>query len=175
MRTIRNGFAVLGSNIKIAWCRFKGTKIYVKSAVSLISPKATIRTSGKNAHVTIGYKTEIRPNTEISASGDIHIGNKCFVNRNCMIISHEKIEIEDNVTIGPGTYIYDHDHDGKGGYTTAPIIIKERVWIGAGCIILKGVIIGQGAVIAAGSVIVKDVPPNTTLLQRRNTEYIKRD
>ena len=84
------------------------------------------------------------------------------------------IKIGNNVTIGPGVYIYDHDHDGKGGYITKSIVIEKDVWIGAGCIILKGVRIGAGAVIAAGSVITKNVPPQNILLQKRNVEYIKR-
>ncbi|MBQ8246439.1 MAG: hypothetical protein IJZ42_04845 [Lachnospiraceae bacterium] len=40
---------------------------------------------------------------------------------------------------------------------SAPIHIEDKVWIGTGCKILKGVTIGEGAVVAAGSVVVKDV------------------
>lgn len=38
-------------------------------------------------------------------------------------------------------------------------VVKDDVWIGAGCTILSGINIGQGAVIAAGSIVTKDVPP----------------
>jgi acetyltransferase-like isoleucine patch superfamily enzyme len=41
----------------------------------------------------------------------------------------------------------------------APIKIGSRVFIGARCIVLKGVTIGNGAVVGAGSVVVSDVPP----------------
>lgn len=40
---------------------------------------------------------------------------------------------------------------------TAPIIIEEGVWIGAGTIITPGVTIGDGAVVAAASVVTKNV------------------
>ena len=39
------------------------------------------------------------------------------------------------------------------------INIKDRVWIGAGAIIMPGVTIGEGAMVAAGSVVTRDVPP----------------
>lgn len=41
----------------------------------------------------------------------------------------------------------------------APIRIEDRVWIGFGATILKGVTIGEGAVVAAKSVVTRDVPP----------------
>ena len=42
-----------------------------------------------------------------------------------------------------------------------PVIIKDKVWLGAKVIVLKGVTIGEGAVVGAGSVVVNDVPPWT--------------
>ena len=40
----------------------------------------------------------------------------------------------------------------------APIVLEENVWIGAQCMVLKGVRLGKGAVIGAGSVVTKSVP-----------------
>ena len=39
-----------------------------------------------------------------------------------------------------------------------PITLGDRVWVGAGAIILPGVTVGDGAMIAAGSVVTRDVP-----------------
>ena len=39
-----------------------------------------------------------------------------------------------------------------------PVHIGNRVWIGAGAIILPGVTIGDDTVIGAGSVVTKDIP-----------------
>ena len=44
---------------------------------------------------------------------------------------------------------------------TAAIHIGERVFIGAGCTILKGAVIGNGAVIGAGSVVSGQIEAGT--------------
>ena len=43
---------------------------------------------------------------------------------------------------------------------SAPVVLKNNVFIGAKTIILKGVTIGENSVIAAGSVVVKSIPDN---------------
>ena len=42
----------------------------------------------------------------------------------------------------------------------APVVIRDNVFIGAKCIILKGVTIGENSIIGAGSVVTKNVPAN---------------
>lgn len=41
---------------------------------------------------------------------------------------------------------------------TAPITIKDGVWLGAHTTVLKGVTIGDRSVVGAGSVVTKDIP-----------------
>lgn len=41
---------------------------------------------------------------------------------------------------------------------TAPIVIGDYVFIGARCMILKGVTIGDRSIVAAGSVVTKSIP-----------------
>jgi acetyltransferase-like isoleucine patch superfamily enzyme len=80
------------------------------------------------------------------------------------LIANIGIEIGEDSLIGAGCLICDSDmHEvplGSGKPTRmAPIKIGSRVFIGARCIVLKGVTIGNGAVVGAGSVVVSDVPP----------------
>ena len=56
--------------------------------------------------------------------------------------------------------IYYDDRNGWG-YFTKSIEVGDRVWIGAGAIILPGVRICEGAVIAASAVVNKDVEAYT--------------
>jgi len=88
-----------------------------------------------------------------------------YINRYTVIDAHESIEIGCGCMIGPHCYITDGDHGTASGEKVGnqPMIYKAvkihpGVWIGAGCIILKGVTIGEEAIIAAGAVVTKDVP-----------------
>lgn len=124
-------------------------------------------------------------------SGHIKIGNNVHVGSGTKMISINSIEIGNDVTIAWDCTIYDHNshsvywHERKNDtrqeyrdyfecrntiqnkdwsvVKSAPIVIKDKAWIGFGVTVLKGVTIGEGAVIAAGSVVVKDVPDYTVV------------
>ena len=74
------------------------------------------------------------------------------------------ITIGDDVTFGPRVQLYAHDasmHQALGYTKIAPIVIGDRVFIGAGSIILPGVHIGNDCIIGSGSVVTKDIPAGT--------------
>ena len=172
MSLLGKGIYVIRSILGLAWRRLWGCRVRF-TCLSLVSWQTSLVTRGKKARITLGRKTALRPQVELSATnGQLVLADRVFLNRGCMVVAHEAITIAEGTTIGPGTYIYDHDHDGKGGYVTAPVTIGKNVWIGAGCIILKGVTIGDGAIIAAGSLVAKDVPAGVTLLQKRETKFL---
>lgn len=135
-----------------------------------------------NGVIKIGRHTTICENTHIealpNAKIDFHGGN--FINRNCVICAKELISIGSGVTIGPGTLIYDHDHnihdiENEEKFISSPIIIEDDVWVGSGCILLKGVHIGTGAVIAAGTIVTKDVPSNYIAMNKRTLTFIRKN
>lgn len=106
---------------------------------------------------------------------EVSIGNNSFINSNCIITAHSKIEIGENVEFGPHVYIFDHDHIYTGGYKNREFVsdsikIGNNVWIGANTIILRGTEIGDNCVIGAGSVIKGNYKANSLIIQRRNTE-----
>lgn len=74
------------------------------------------------------------------------------------------ITIGNDVTFGPRVQLYAHDasmHSALGYTKIAPIVIGDRVFIGAGSIILPGVHIGNDCIVGAGSVVTKDIPAGT--------------
>lgn len=124
-------------------------------------------------------------------NGHITLGNRVHVGNGTQFISINSIVVGNDVTIAWGCTIYDHNshsvlwqeraNDTMQEYKdymefgdilcnkdwsnvhSAPIIIQDKVWIGFGCTILKGVHIGEGAIIAANSVVTKDVPAWTVV------------
>lgn len=72
--------------------------------------------------------------------------------------------IGDDVTMAPGVRILAYDASTKMhlGYTRiGKVAIGDRVFIGAGSIVLPGVRIGSDVIVGAGSVVSKSIPDNT--------------
>ena len=96
---------------------------------------------------------------------NITIGKNVFINSGCRFQDQGGITIGDNALIGHNVVIATLNHDmnpeKRGSLMPSPVKIGNRVWIGAGAIILPGVTIGDNAVVGAGSVVTKDIPENT--------------
>lgn len=105
---------------------------------------------------------------DVRKSATLEIGNNVGITLttiNCF----NRIVIDDNVKIGFGTHIMDTDFHSLNPLVragsdddvkTAPIHIKKNVFIGAHCLIMKGVTIGENAIIGAGSIVTKSIPDN---------------
>lgn len=104
--------------------------------------------------------------------GDLSIGDNSGLS-STVIICKDRIEIRNNVNIGSGTMILDTNmhstdwriradrcKDSPEKAAKAPVVLEDNVFVGARCIIGKGVTIGTCSMISAGSVVVKDIPAN---------------
>lgn len=107
--------------------------------------------------------------------GVLNIGNKVSFNRNCIVVCHNEITIEDGCAIGPNTLIYDHNHrfgvNGiEDGFNSMPVKIGKNCWIGANVIILKGTCIGEGSVIGAGTIVSGVIPSHSLVTSSREIQ-----
>lgn len=102
----------------------------------------------------------------VEEGGEVSIGNNVGMTSTRMWIA-KGLKIGDNVKVGANVLLMDTDthqvdylqrREGHGPIASAPITIEDDVWIGAQCIILKGVTIGARSIIGAGSVVTKDIP-----------------
>lgn len=114
-------------------------------------------------------------------SSIVSIGSRTFIGRS-LLASATGIYIGSDVLISWGVTIVDHDshaldyvdrsHDamewlqGRKDWSrvpTAPVTVADKVWIGFGASILKGITVGEGAVVGAQSVVTRDVAPWTVV------------
>ncbi len=99
-------------------------------------------------------------------NGTIQIGDNTFIGANSKLFIRSNIFIGSDCTISWNVQIADSDiHQmiigGQERPSSAPIIIGNKVWIGANSSILKGVPLGDGTVVAAGSVVTQSFPLNS--------------
>ena len=102
---------------------------------------------------------EIHPGAKIGTGVFMDHGNGIVIGETCEIGSN--VTIYQGVTLGGTGKI-----DGKRHPT-----VEDGVVIGAGATILGNIKIGTGAKIGAGALVIKDVPPNSTIVGEpaRNT------
>ena len=101
----------------------------------------------------------------------VEIGSNCSINHGVLIQGRHKVIIGNNVTLSPYVMLLDAGLDTKavlGGesnkdHYSAPIVLEDHVWVGAGAIILAGVKIGRKSIVAAGSVVTKDMPSKSLI------------
>ncbi len=131
----------------------------------------------RGAKLILGRNFRSRNNVSFRVynNGVVKIGDNCFFNDGCSINCQKNIEIGNNVIFGQNVMLFDHDHDYKhdiNKFITDDIKIGNNVWIGANCVILKGVKIGDNAVIAANTIVRHDLKSNTLLLQKKEDKEI---
>lgn len=150
--------AVLGKNIQISgkvhWLIWGG-KVRIGDNLYFSSGDA-VNPIGSNLQGAI----------YVESGASLMIGNDVGMSSTRMWI-HDSIKIGDHVKIGGCVLMTDTDahpmdfmarRSSNEGTKSAPIVIEDDVWIGAHCVILKGVTIGARSIIGAGSVVTKSIP-----------------
>jgi galactoside O-acetyltransferase len=137
-----------------------------------------LRVGALRGRAVVGDNSIIRCRIDFdSPSGVVAIGSRTYLGAS-HLVCHSRIEIGDDVIISWGVTIVDHNSHSLqwrhrkddvlqwaagektwDGVKVAPVKIGDRVWIGFGATILKGVKVGDGAIVAAGAMVTRDVPP----------------
>jgi len=136
----------------------------------LLKGKGTI-SFGKNVQIGVvsspnfySHYTYLEARDERS---EIIIGDNVTINNAFSVECSSKVVIENDVLIGLNCSIIDNDgHNlaiekrSTGNPKTAPVHIRQNVFLGSNVSILKGVTIGKNSIIGNGSVVTKDIPEN---------------
>jgi acetyltransferase-like isoleucine patch superfamily enzyme len=99
---------------------------------------------------TVGEGTWIGAFTLIDGSGGLTIGRGCDISSGVHIYTHSSAR---RCVSGRA---YEH-------VEREPVVIGDRVFIGANAVVNMGVTIGDESVVGAGAVVTKDVPPRTVV------------
>lgn len=95
----------------------------------------------RNARIEIGDGTYLNRNTEIVALGSVTVGRDCMIGRDVIVMDSDQHAL-------PGQAL-----------AIEPVVIEDRVWIGARAMVLKGVTIGHDSVIGAGAIVTRSIAP----------------
>lgn len=159
LRHSQNKFRICFLLFKCKWF-FSGVKI------------KSLTNCGRNIYISctdggsiiIGKGVSLSDNIKIIAQGGhIEISDNSHIGDGTFIVCKESIFIGENALIAEYVVIRDQNHGLKSdpintaGFSSAPIVIKENVWIATKATVLKGVSIGAGAVIAAHAVVNRSV------------------
>jgi maltose O-acetyltransferase len=115
---------------------------------------------------SVGEGTEIRPPFSCDYGFQLHIGARTFANFGLIVLDVARVDIGDDVQIGPNVQLLTPTHPlepepRRAKWEAAsPIVIGDNVWLGGGVIVCPGVTIGANTVVGAGSVVTRDLPPN---------------
>ena len=113
-----------------------------------------------------GEEVVLKPIFRCDYGFNITIGDRTFINYDCVFLDCNRITIGDDVQIAPGVHIYTATHplDAKtrrsGLEYALPVSIGDGVWLGGRVTVCPGVSIGSNTVVGTGSVVTRDLPAN---------------
>ena len=163
-KVIFNGFPVIH--------RYENSDIVIGDCCTFNSSKNSIpvRLQKRCTIVTLRKKSEIIIGDNSGGSG-------------ITLLAAIKIKIGNNVLIGAHSMIIDTDfhhsdpnkRQDRTDIPARPIIIEDNVFIGANCMILKGITIGENSNIGANSVVINSIPKNSIAIGNPCKVVIIRD
>jgi acetyltransferase-like isoleucine patch superfamily enzyme len=111
--------------------------------VSLRGPITIV--NGPLTNLTIESGVHVGAEVFLDLTEPVTIGAGATVSMRCLLLTH--------LDVGHGPLARDRPPE------SAPVVVADGAYIGAGAIVLHGVTIGAEAIVAAGAVVREDVPP----------------
>jgi acetyltransferase-like isoleucine patch superfamily enzyme len=106
----------------------------------------------------------------VADTGTVSFGSEFVLSAESQIVSRERIEFGRGCLVSWNVLVLDTDYhpligeDGEPGSPEAPVVLGDRVWLGARSCVLKGVRLADGTVVAAGAVVVRSEAESNVIL-----------
>ena len=136
-----------------------------------VSALADLEPSQRGTRIVIGADCRIDSFVKIKpvgGSGDVLIGERCYINSGCVLYSGNGIRIGNDVLIAANCTLAPVNHAFRErdrlireqgfGPNHGGIVIEDDVWIGANCVLLDGAVLRRGCVVGAGSLVRGELP-----------------
>lgn len=130
-----------------------GTKIFRKWRIFLL----------KMFGAKIQWDSEIYSSVKIWAPWKLKMGHRACLGPGVICYNQDWVVLEDDVVVSQYSYLCTASHDinmlntADNSLITAPIVIKEKAWIGSKAYVGLGVSIGKAAVVGATASVYKSV------------------
>jgi len=131
-----------------------------------------LRIFGAKIHNTANVYSSVR----VYAPWNLEMGAYSCLAPEVDCYNVDKVFIGSNSTVSQKSYLCSASHDiTKSNYPliTAPIIIRDQVWVGANAFLSMGITINQGAVVGARAAVFKDVDA-WTIVGGNPAKFIKK-
>jgi acetyltransferase-like isoleucine patch superfamily enzyme len=103
----------------------------------------------------IGEGVCIEPPLVVHGGSNVEAGDRLLIGADCTLRADERIEIGNDVILGPRVKI-----GGMENVATGPIRIGDGAWLGADVVVHPGVTIGPGALVMPHGVVTRNLPAN---------------
>lgn len=111
----------------------------------------------------IEWDSEVYSSVKIWIPWKLKMGHRACLGPNVICYNQDYIVLEDDAIVSQYSYLCTASHDvnklntAHGSLIIAPIVIKEKAWIGCKAYINLGVTIGKAAIVGATASVYKDV------------------
>lgn len=163
-------------NYWVLFGEYQDIKVFVSNNTSLIDDYH-MTWDRRNSAIPMLDTREIEARIEPGAiiRDKVAIGKNAVIMMGAVInigaVIGEGTMIDMNAVLGARATVGAYAHIGAGAVlagvleppSAKPVVIHDRVLVGANAVVLEGVVVGEGAVVAAGSVVTEDVPPGAVV------------
>jgi len=159
--TIVNDKPILGG---FDWLAHHASEVW--AVCSVAAPELRLRVVSRAKECGVRFCNAIHPTATLTRwvtmgegivitagcilTNQIRLGDQVQVNLDCTI-GHDAV-LDDLVTLAPGVHV------------SGLVTLSKGCYIGTGANIIDRVHIGEWSIVGAGSTIIRDVPPNTTVV-----------